>query len=65
MSRFYLVFTDDRGNREDCNVYYSSLVEVDDQQGESEALEIFFTHNPDIEDEDKEHYLAEEMEVLR
>ncbi len=34
--KYFLVFTPDRGSREDCNVYYSSLVIADD---ENEAQE--------------------------
>jgi len=30
--RYFLVFTPDRGSREDCNVYYSSLVIANDEK---------------------------------
>ena len=64
MSKYWLIFHADRGNREDCNVFYSSLVICDTKK---EAIDIYVkstNYEYDSEDEEEEPFDAIELKPL-
>lgn len=40
--KYFLFFTQDKGNREDCSVYYSDLVEAENKD---KAIEKYIRHS--------------------
>lgn len=58
--KYFLVFTGDSGDREDCSVYYSKLVIA---SSDEEALSKFQKHR-NISDEDMKRYESLEMKPL-
>ena len=53
---FWLVFLDDRGDREDCNVFYSDLVVAPTGRG---AIIAALRSNPHLTQQDIDDYLAD------
>ena len=59
--KYYLIFYDDHGNREDCSTYYSHLVIA---KNSKEAINKFIQKNNLTEDEYYSRYTFERMEPI-
>ncbi len=60
MDKYYLVFTSDNGNNEDCSVYYSSLVFAKDEDEAIDKLIATSKHSLP-----KNRYEALEMDLIK
>lgn len=63
--KYFLVFTPDRGDREDCSVYYSNLIIADSIE---DAKAKFINHSYKLRKSQRENYLNRKLtkdEILK
>lgn len=60
--KYFLIFTQDRGGREDCSVYYSDLVGADSE--EEAFVKYFAANHPDATQDEIDEMRTNEFEAL-